>query len=136
VLRVRVDQHHHHQDRDEVSRGSSAVHLDQHNRTGGTNGTGSNAAAVPEADVRSGRKNSGPVTCTIDNPAALHYFARWVDPLLKLGPDATPEQVAHQLQTIANQSSGPITCSVYALAQRAEGWHFAVSPTGRVTEDC
>jgi hypothetical protein len=80
--------------------------------------------------------NAGPVTCTIDSPAALHYFARWVDPMLKLGPDATPEQVAHQLQGIADQSSGPITCSVYALAQRAEGWHFAVSPTGGVTEDC
>jgi hypothetical protein len=80
--------------------------------------------------------NAGPLTCTIDSPAALHYFARWVDPLLKLGPDATPEQVANQLQRVAKQSSGPITCSVYALAQRAEDWHFAVNPAGGVTDAC
>ena len=80
--------------------------------------------------------NADPLTCKIDSPAALRYFARWVDPLLKLGPDATPEQVANELQRVAKQSSGPITCSVYSLAQRAEDWHFAVSPTGGVTDAC
>ena len=80
--------------------------------------------------------NAGPLTCTIDSPAALHYFARWVDPLLKLGVDATPQQVTDQLQRTARQSSGPITCSVYALAQRAEDWHFAVNPASGVTDGC
>lgn len=80
--------------------------------------------------------NAGPLTCTIDSPAALHYFARWVEPLLKLGVDATPQQVTNQLQRTAKQSSGPITCSVYALAQRAEDWHFAVNPASGVTDAC
>lgn len=71
-----------------------------------------------------------PVTCKIDNPVALSYFARGLRPLLALGPDATPHAV--YAEVAKERQSGllpslPIMCQVFELAANAEQWSFPVA---------
>lgn len=75
---------------------------------------------------------AGPIFCRIDNPAAMHYYRQWLVPLMKLGPGATPSQVASLVESWHN-STNPITCAVYDLAQHAYGWRFAINPVAGVT---
>jgi hypothetical protein len=75
---------------------------------------------------------AGPIFCKIDNPAAMHYYRQWLLPLMKLGADATPTQVTSLVESWRN-STNPITCAVYDLAQHALGWQFAINPVSGVT---
>ena len=75
---------------------------------------------------------AGPIFCKVDNPEAMHYYRQWLVPLMKLGPDATPSQVASLVQGWHN-STNPITCAVYDLAQHAYNWQFAINPVAGVT---
>lgn len=75
---------------------------------------------------------AGPLFCKIDNPAAIRYYRQWLLPLMQLGPDATPTQVTSLVESWHN-STNPITCAVYDLAQRAYGWQFAINPISGVT---
>lgn len=75
---------------------------------------------------------AGPIFCRIDNPAAVHYYRQWLTPLMKLGPNATPSQVTSLVETWHN-STNPITCAVYDLAQHAYGWQFTINPIAGIT---
>lgn len=75
---------------------------------------------------------AGPIFCKVDSPEAIHYYRQWLVPLMKLGPDATPSQVTSLVESWHN-STNPITCAVYDLAQHAYGWRFAINPISGVT---
>lgn len=75
---------------------------------------------------------AGPIFCKIDNPDAVHYYRQWLVPLMGLGPDATPSQVTSLVRSWHN-STNPITCAVYDLAQHAYNWQFAINPISDIT---
>ncbi|MGO9972740.1 MAG: hypothetical protein ACLP01_08040 [Solirubrobacteraceae bacterium] len=68
----------------------------------------------------------------IDNPSALRYYARFVNPLLALGRNATAAAVVATLKSETG-TSNPMMCDSYQLAQNQFGWNFAASPVGEAT---
>jgi hypothetical protein len=80
---------------------------------------------------------AGPIFCTIDNPAALHYYALALKRLLALGPNASPGQVQSVLAW-ENKHGGPhgevltgtypIQCQVFQLAAHYWRWQLFYAP--------
>ena len=71
--------------------------------------------------------NLSPLFCRVDNPLALRFYGSLgLRDLLALGRDASPGAVTRVLER--HNLTDPQTCSVYALASRAEHWHFGIQP--------
>jgi hypothetical protein len=80
---------------------------------------------------------AGPIFCAIDNPAALHYYAAALKPLIALGPNATPAQVQSKLAWEMRHGGPhgevltgtlPIQCQVFQLAAHYWRWSFPYAP--------
>jgi hypothetical protein len=80
---------------------------------------------------------AGPIFCTIDNPAALHYYAAALEPLIALGPNATPGQVQSKLAWEMRHGGPdgdvltgtlPIQCQLFQLAAHYWRWSFFYTP--------
>jgi hypothetical protein len=90
--------------------------------------TGGTAAPRPQCrHITYGADGTAnPLFCRIADPAVLAYYQRSDPWMFKLGPNATPQQVAavaqHHLITF------PIDCAAYTLASALNGWRFAYTP--------
>jgi hypothetical protein len=76
----------------------------------------------------------GPLTCEGGkiNQLAWQQYAGDLDSLtLSLGPNATPEQVAHALCSDLRESGAtyPIVGQLYEIAKLYYGWQFGIDPT-------
>jgi hypothetical protein len=79
----------------------------------------------------------GPIFCTVDNPAALRYYAAALRPLIALGADARPGRVRSVLaweyrhggpHGEALTGTLPIQCEVFQLASHYWRWSFSYTP--------
>ncbi len=64
------------------------------------------------------------------NPPVLAYYKKQQLGVLRLGPDATPNEVVDAMCSDLHQhsSSYPVETAAYELAQKIEGWSFGISP--------
>lgn len=69
----------------------------------------------------------GPVFCVVDNPVALSYYAKLGKHLFALGPSASPDQVVSAIRADRGNSTLPILCETYRLADWREQWRFPSS---------
>ncbi len=74
---------------------------------------------------------AGPLFCNdgLPNPPVLAWFQGLHLQVLRLGTDATPNQVVHTMcSDLRQRSTYPIETAAYELAQKINRWSFGFSP--------